>query len=51
MDQGVTRDHWLGLGLQEDALPAIQAGKLRLIEATGSQVVGVSGHGAITVPR
>ena len=46
MEQGMTRDRWLSLGLQEDALPAFQAGGLQTIEAAGSRVVGVPRHGA-----
>jgi hypothetical protein len=46
MDQGMTRDRWLSLGLQEDALLVFEAGGLRTIEAAGSKVVGIFKHGA-----
>lgn len=42
----MTRDRWLSLGLQEDALPAFEGGGLRTIEAAGSGIVGISRHGA-----
>ena len=42
----MTRDHWLSLGLQEDALLVFKSGGLRTIEAADSRVVGVSRHGA-----
>ena len=37
MDGDMTREHWLSLGLQEDALPLFEAGGLRTIEAADSQ--------------
>ncbi len=46
MDDDMTREHWLNLGLQEDALPLFEAGGLRTIEAADSRVVGVPKHGA-----
>ncbi len=46
MDDGMTREHWLSLGLQEDVLPLFQAGGLRTIEAADCRVVGVPKHGA-----
>lgn len=46
MDQGMTCDRWLSLGLQEDALPVFQAGGLRTIESAGSKVIGIPKHGA-----
>ncbi len=46
MGEGMTRDRWLSLGLQEDALPAFQAGGLRTVEAAGNRIVGVPRHGA-----
>ena len=46
MDHGMTRDRWLSLGLQEDALPTFEAGGLRTIEAAGSGIVGIPKHGA-----
>ncbi len=45
MDRGMTRDRWLSLGLQEDALPVFEAGNLQTIEAAGSEVVGIPRHG------
>ena len=45
MGEGMTRNRWLSLGLQEDRLPAFGAGGLRTVEAAGSQVVGVPKHG------
>jgi len=45
MDRGITRDRWLSLGLQEDALAVFEAGGLQTIEAAGSRVVGVPRHG------
>ena len=42
----MTRERWLSLGLQEDALPAFEEGDLRTIEAAGSGIVGVPKHGA-----
>ena len=41
MDQGMTRDRWLSLGLQEDMLAVFGAGNLQTIEAAGSKVVGI----------
>jgi len=41
MDQGMTRDRWLSLGLREDALAVFGAGDLQTIEAVGSKVVGI----------
>jgi len=46
MDDDMTREHWLSLGLQEDALPLFEAGGLRTIEAADSRVVGIPKHGA-----
>ena len=46
MDQGMTRERWLSLGLQEDALVTFEAGGLRTIEAAGNGIVGVPKHGA-----
>ncbi len=46
MDDDMTREHWLSLGLQEDALSVYEAGGLRTIEAADSRVVGVPKHGA-----
>ena len=45
MDRGMTRDRWLSLGLQRDALPVFEAGGLPTLEAAGSGVVGVPRHG------
>ena len=45
MDQGMTRDQWLSLGLQEDAMRVFQAGGLRTVEAADSRVVGIPKHG------
>ncbi len=45
MDDDMTREHWLSLGLQENALPAFEAGGLRTIEAADSRVVGIPKHG------
>ena len=45
MGEGMTRDRWLGLGLQEDALPAFQAGGLRTVEAAGNRIVGIPRDG------
>jgi hypothetical protein len=42
----MTRERWLSLGLQEDALPAFEGGGLRTIEAADSRIVGVPKHGA-----
>jgi hypothetical protein len=41
----MTRERWLGLGLQEDALVAFKGGGLRTIEAAGNGIVGVPKHG------
>lgn len=46
MDQGMTRDRWLSLGLQEDMLPVFQAGGLRTVEAADSRIVGIPRHSA-----
>ncbi len=46
MDDDMTREHWLSLGLQEDALPVFETGGLRTVEAADSRVVGVPKHGA-----
>jgi len=46
MDDSMTREHWLSLGLQEDALAMFEAGGLRTVEAADSRVVGVPKHGA-----
>jgi hypothetical protein len=46
MGEGMTRDRWLSLGLQEDALPAFQAGGLRTAEAAGNRIVGIPRHDA-----
>ena len=45
MDHGMTRDRWLSLGLQHDALEVFEAGGLRTIEAAGSGIVGIPSHG------
>lgn len=37
----MTKAAWLSLGLQEDALPAFEAGGLRTVEAAGSIIVGI----------
>ncbi len=37
----MTKAGWLSLGLQEDALPVFEAGRLRTVEAVGSLVVGI----------
>ena len=42
----MTRERWLSLGLQEDALPTFEAGRLRTIEAAGSGIIGIPKHGA-----
>ncbi len=44
-DHGVTRERWLSLGLQEDALEVFRAGGLRTIEAADNRIVGVPRHG------
>jgi len=41
MDEGMTRDRWLSLGLQEDALLVFQGGNLQTVEAAGLKVVGI----------
>ncbi len=46
MDDDMTREHWLSLGLQENALPVFEAGDLRTVEAANSRVVGILKHGA-----
>ncbi len=46
MDDDMTREHWLSLGLQEEALPVFEDGGLRTIEAADSRVVGIPKHGA-----
>ena len=45
MGRGVTREHWLSFGLQEDALSVFEAGSLQTIEAADSEIVGVPRHG------
>ena len=45
MGDGMTRDRWLSLGLQEDALPVFEAGGLQTVEAAGNGIVGVPRHG------
>ncbi len=42
----MTRERWLSLGLQEDALPTFEGGGLRTIEAAGNRIVGIPKHGA-----
>ena len=46
MDQGMTRDRWLSLGLQEDALPVFEGGGLQTIEAAGNGIIGIPRGGA-----
>ena len=46
MDQGMTRDHWLSLGLQEDTQPVFEGGGLQTVEAADSRIVGIPRHGA-----
>ena len=46
MDHGMTRERWLSLGLQEDALVMFKGGGLRTIEAAGNGIVGILKHGA-----
>ena len=41
MDQGMTRDRWLSLGLREDALAVFSASNLQTVEVAGSKVVGI----------
>ena len=45
MDQHMTREHWLSLGLTEAARPVFEAGTLRTVEAAGTAVVGIPKHG------
>lgn len=45
MDQGMTRDRWLSLGLQEEALAVFGTGSLKTIEAVGTMVVGIPKSG------
>ena len=45
MGDGMTRDRWLSLGLQADALAVFEAGGLQTIEAAGNGVVGIPRHG------
>ena len=47
MDRGMTREHWLSLGLQQSALVVFEAGGLRTIEAAESRVVGIPKHGDV----
>jgi len=42
----MTREHWLSLGLQEDALSVFEAGGLQIVEAADSRIVGIPRHGA-----
>jgi len=42
----MTRDPWLSLGLQEEALPVFNSGDLQTIEAADSRIVGIPRHGA-----
>ena len=42
----MTRERWLSLGLQEDALVTFERGGLRTIEAAGNGIVGIPKHGA-----
>ena len=44
MDQSITRERWLNLGLQEDEVPAFEAGGLHTIQAAESRVIGISKH-------
>jgi hypothetical protein len=46
MGEGMTRERWLSLGLQEDALPTFEAGGLQSVEAAGNRIVGVPKRGA-----
>jgi len=46
MDHGMTRERWLSLGLQEDALPAFDTGSMRTIKAADNRIVGIRRHGA-----
>ena len=43
----MTRERWLNLGLQEDALSVFEAGSLQTIEAAESEVVVVPRHGTV----
>lgn len=45
MDRGMTRERWLSLSLQEDALAVFEAEGLQTIEAADTGVVGVPKHG------
>ena len=45
MGEGMTRDRWLSLGLEGDALPAFESGGLQTVEAVGEDVVGIPRHG------
>ena len=45
MDQHMTREQWLSLGLKWAARPVFEAGNLRTIEAAGTAVVGIPKHG------
>ena len=45
MDQHMTREHWLSLGLTRTAQPVFEASTLRTIEATGTAVVGIPKYG------
>ncbi len=42
----MTRERWLSLDLQEDALPTFEAGGLQTVEAAGNRIVSVPKHGA-----
>lgn len=42
----MTRERWLSLGLQEDALLAFEAGSLHTIEAADNRIVGIPRHRA-----
>ena len=42
----MTRERWLSLGLQEDALVTFEGGGLRTIGAAGNGTVGIAKHGA-----
>jgi len=46
MGEGMTRDRWLSLGLQADALAVFEAGGLQTVEAAGNGIVGVPRGGA-----
>ena len=45
MGNGMTRERWLSLGLQEDMLPSFEAGSLQTVEAAGNGIVGIPRHG------